>query len=160
MRKHAQDFPDLTGKPRGQSLASLRRRSKDGEVDLTLPTLPGRPDPTPVHLPLLHWDGAEPDLTYFIISHQRQPTEEEQEELQAEGFPWPGEAEANRQQWLAAEALGDEVRAARARQRFDSQLADLGFRKHGDLWPWDPARATELVPGVFIQDERPPASPE
>lgn len=157
LRKSAQDVPDLTGKPRGQSLASLRRRGKNGEVDLALPGLPGHPEATPVRLPLLHWEGADPELTYFIVSHQRRPSEEEHEERKAEGFPWPGDAEANRQQWLAAEALGDSVRAANARQRFDAQLAALGFRKHRDVSPWDPTRAIELLPGVFVQDERPPA---
>jgi hypothetical protein len=111
-----------------------------------------------VRLPLLQWDEADPDRTYFIVSHQQRPTEEEQDGREAEGFPWPGDAEADRQQWLAAEALGDQVRAAQAKQRFDGKLADMGFRKSRDLSAWDPVRATELAPGVFVQDDRQLAS--
>jgi hypothetical protein len=155
LRKRAPEMPDFRGRPRGESLASLRRRSQDGEVDLTLPPLPGQPDQTPVRLPLDQWRDADPNRTYFIVSHQRRPTDEEQEEREAEGFPWPGHAEAYRQQWLSAEALGDEVRAAEARRRFDVVLAELGFRKARDLSPWNPDRATELAPGVYVQDERP-----
>jgi hypothetical protein len=149
------DFPDLTGRPRGESLASLRRRADAGQVDLTRPRFPHDPAPKPAWLPLDPWMDADPERTFFIIAHQRAPTKEEQEERKAEGFPWPGEAEAYRQQWLAADALGDKVRAVQARQRFDAMLAELGFRKARDLSPWNPERATEVRPGVFVQDERP-----
>jgi hypothetical protein len=155
LRKKAPDFPDLTGRPKGESLASLRRRANAGQVDLTPLRFPHDPAPTPVHLPLDQWMDADPERTFFIIAHQRAPTNEEQEERRAEGFPWPGEAEAYRQQWLAAEALGDKVQAAQARKRFDAMLADLGFRKARDLSPWNPERATEIRPGIFVQDERP-----
>jgi hypothetical protein len=33
-------------------------------------------------------------------------------------------------------------------------LAQRGFRKAHDSSPWDPERAHELLPGVFVQDER------
>jgi hypothetical protein len=107
-----------------------------------------------VRIPLDPWIDADPERTRFLIAHHRKPTSEEQR-LPTTDLPWGEDEEAMRQEWLAADAAGDEERAADARRRLFDALAKLGFRKATDLSPWNPERATEIRPGIFVQDERP-----
>jgi len=157
LRAVAGEPPDLTGRPKGQSLASLRQQAEGDEVELVHPLDPsgGVDDVRRVRIPLTQWRDADPDRTYVMITHARRPTHEEQETRKAEVMPWPDAVEALRREWLAAEASGHTERATGARARFDAELHRLGFRRPRDLTPWDPSKAVELQPGVFVQDERP-----
>lgn len=158
LRRLSQDCPDLTGRPKGESLASLRSRAEGDVVELVHPALSDSPaEDRRVRVPLSQWRDADPERTYLFIAHQRRPTADEQDAIKARGMPWPDGVEALRQEWLAKEAAGDNEEAARARQRFDEALRPLGFRKARDISAWNPARAAELRPGVFVQDERPSA---
>lgn len=149
------DLPDLAGKPKGQSLASLQRRAAGDDVELIHPGRAADAETASVRIPLGQWRDADPERTYLIIAHDRAPTGEEQEAMKGKGPPWPNPVEALRKEWLEAEASGHDARSKNARERFDAALAELGFRKARDITPWDPERATELRPGVFVQDERP-----
>ena len=155
------EWPDLTDRPKGQSLASLRQQAEGDEVELVHPSaLSGGADAVRrVRIPLTQWHDADPERTYLIVTHHRRPAAEEQEKRKVEGMPWPDEVETLRQQWLTAEAAGETHRATDARTRFDAELARLGFRKPREMSAWEPSRAVELRPGVFVQDERPPAPP-
>ncbi len=68
---------------------------------------------------------------------------------------FPPELEAIRKEWLAALAADDDDRAAELRRQLDASLKEHGFFKRNALSAWDPDRATEVQPGVFVQDERP-----
>jgi hypothetical protein len=107
-----------------------------------------------VRIPLDAWAEADPKRTRFLIAHYRRPSSEEQD-LRKTDFLWGEEEEAIRQEWLSADAAGDEERAADARRRLFVALDKLGFGKATELSPWDPQRASELRPGIYIQDERP-----
>jgi hypothetical protein len=158
LRELSPEMPDLIGKPRGRSLGSLQREADSGEVEIGVPELPdGRPAVS-VRISLSPWSEADPQRTYLIVTHGRSPTAEEQKDLRAAGLPWPDDVEALRQEWLAALAAELHDQAEELRQRFDAALKQHGFFKHGDRWPWDPERATEIQPGVFVQDERPEAT--
>jgi hypothetical protein len=148
LRKLSSDMPDIAGRPRGESLGSLRRRAERDEVELG--GVHGS-----VRIPLGHWRDADPERTYLIIMHVRRPTADEQEAMKAEWLSWDFEVEMLRQEWLAAEGAGEHGEAAEARRRFEAALTQRGFRKACDSSPWDPERAHELLPGVFVQDERP-----
>jgi hypothetical protein len=153
------ELPDLTGRPKGQSLASLRQQAEGDEVELVHPIVRSGADHDVrrVRIPLTQWRDADPERTYLIVTHLRPPTDEEQDKRKAEGMPWPDEVEALRQEWLAAEAAGQGERATDARARLDAELAGLGFLKPRRISAWEPSRAVELRPGVFVQDERPSA---
>ena len=158
LRELSPNMPNLSGKPRGRSLDSLQREAEDGEVEVGVPALPdGRPAQS-VRISLSRWSDADPERTYLIVTHGRRSTAEEQEVLRAKGFPWPEEVEALRQEWLSALAAELPDRAAELRQQLDAAFKEHGFFKLGDRWPWDPERATEIQPDVFVQDERPEAS--
>jgi hypothetical protein len=154
LRELSPAMPDLSGKPRGRSLASLQREAKDGEVELGVPGLPDGSAVESVRLSLSRWSDADPERTYLIITHGRRPTAEEQEVRRAEGFRWPEDVEALRQEWLAALAAESVDRAAELRQQLDTAFKEHGFFKFGERSPWNPERATEIHPGVFVQDER------
>ncbi len=154
LRELAPDIPDLSGKPRGQSLASLRRRADSDDVEIGVPDLLSGREARSVRLSLDHWSGADPERTYLIIAHERSPTEEERESARAKGIPWPPEVEAVRQEWLAALAAEDAERSAALRERLDAVFEEHGFWP-GHRSPWNHERATEIQPGVFVQDERP-----
>ena len=158
LREFSPDMPDLSGKPKGQSLASLQRRADCGEVELGLPALPDGGQGESVRVSLSRWSDADPERTYLIVSHERRPTGEEQEAIRAQGFPWPPEVEAIRQDWLAALAAEKPDRAAELRRRLDASLKDHGFSKPGELSAWNADKATEIQPRVFVQDERPEAT--
>jgi hypothetical protein len=79
--------------------------------------------------------------------------------MKGKGPPWPSPVEALRKEWLEAEASGHDARSKNARERFDAALAELGFRKARDITPWDPERATELRPGVFVKTSAHAAAP-
>jgi len=154
LRELSADMPDLTGKPRGRSLASLQREAESGTVELGVPELPDGTPAQSVRVSLSRWSDDDPERTYLIVTHGRKPTAEEQEALRAKGFPWPDEVEALRQEWLAALAAELPAKAAERRRQLDTAFKEHGFFKFGERWPWDPERATEIQPGVFVQDER------
>ncbi len=139
LRKLSADTPELAGRPKGQSLESLRRRADGDEVELVHPALPDGASTASVRIPLTQWRDADPERTYLIIAHGRRPTADEQEARKAKGFPWPDEVEALRQEWLAAERAEEGERSVEARRRFDVALAERGFSKARDISPWDPA---------------------
>jgi hypothetical protein len=147
LRRLSSDMPDITGRPRGESLGSLRRRAERDEVELG--GVSGS-----VRIPLGHWRDDDPERTYLIIMHVRRPTADEQEAMKAEWPPWDFEVDKLQQAWLAAEGAGEHGTAAEARRRFEAALAQRGFRNARYSSPWDPERAHELLPGVFVQDER------
>jgi hypothetical protein len=158
LRELSPDMPDLNGKPRGRSLAALRREAEDDEVELGWPELPDGSPAHSVRISLSRWRDADPESTYLIVTHGRRPTDEEQEVLRAKGFPWPEAVETLRQEWLAAIAAQLTDRATELRQQLDAAFKEQGFFKFGDRSPWDPERATELQPGGVVQDDRPEAT--
>ena len=61
------------------------------------------------------WGGSDPERTYVIVSHHRRPTAEaaaEEKARRGDTSPFPPEAEALRQKWLAALEADDRERAA------------------------------------------------
>jgi hypothetical protein len=146
------DAADLTGRPKGYSLASLRKQAVDGAVEWAF----GRsdePEEDRVRLSLAPWHGADPERTYLIVAHRRAATVEERALSRVQ--PWPPAIEALRQEWLSALAAEDAERAGELKGRLDAAFREQGFLKPRETSPWDPARAVEAQPGVFVQDERP-----
>src|SRR3954469_3025702 len=65
VRRVAPDRPDLTGRPKGSSLASLRQRAEDDQVEWVFPGALQAADDTRVRISLTPWEGADPDRTYL-----------------------------------------------------------------------------------------------
>ena len=145
---------DLAGQPKGQRLASFLVSEGSDEVELVRPAL-DRMDERTMRFSIPEAAKDDPERTYLIVQHQRRPSDAEQEELKHRGFPWPDEVEALRQRWLAAIADKDDERAAQLRRELDAAFEKRGFRKPTDFSPWNPDRAVEVQPGVWLQDERP-----
>jgi hypothetical protein len=153
LRGGAPDAPDLGGKPKGQSLASLQQRAEESEFVWAFPS-GGAHEESRVRLSLEPWRDADPKRTYLIVSHQHAPIREQQAAGKAEPSPWPAEVETVRQDWLAALAADEPEKATALRHELDAELKKHGFRKPGETSAWNPDRAIEIQPGVFLQDER------
>jgi hypothetical protein len=127
----------IAGTPKGRSLAAWRRETP--------------PEP-PFRVSLDHWRDADPDKTYLIVSATRGPTpEEEQREGLAERLP--PEIEDLRQAWVAALQSGDDDEPM-LREQLDAELEAIGHFRRGTISAFDPRKAVEISPGVFVQDER------
>jgi hypothetical protein len=150
LRQLSADLPDLEGKPKGQPLASLREEADGETVQLHFPG-----SEKSVRLSLTPFRDADPHRTYVIIEHRYSPTEAEQGALKVQGPPWRREAETMRQAWHAATVAGDDDRAAKLWEAFDTELRKHGFRTATEASPWNPRNAAEVQPGIFLQDERP-----
>lgn len=152
-RGQSSRVPDLAGKPKGQSVVSLRRSAHDESVELDLLVLPEGVETEVVRVPSNHFRGSDPERTYVIVSRERAATTEEREASAARGLPWPPEVEAIRQAWLAALATDDPVLVAETRKQLDAAFEEHGMIASPPLG--DAGRAVEVQPGVFLQDERP-----
>jgi hypothetical protein len=146
--------PDLAGRPKGQLLASFLVSEGSDEVELVRPASEGTEERT-MRFSIPRGAGANPERTYLIVQHQRRPNDAEQQELKQKGFPWPETVETLRQEWLAALADKDDQRAGELRRELDAAFKEHGFRKPTDTSPWNPDRAVQVQPGVWLQDERP-----
>jgi hypothetical protein len=156
------DGRELRG-PKGISLAKLRARSGSDEIELDVlpPSIRAdRPaDATSegvrkVKISTADWGGSDPQRTYVIVSHRYRPTAEEAADEKArrgEASPFPSDAEALRQKWLAALEAGDQERAAELNARFEERLGKQGWLK-----PYaHPNQGVEIQPSVYLLDMRP-----
>ena len=155
LQKLSPEVPDLRGRPKGQSLGSLRARADGDEVELLHPAVDGLGEGAPIRIPLTQWRDADPERTYLIVAHIRRPTPDEQDAINRRRPRWPEWVESLRREWLAADTADGKEQAAQARQRLEEALTELGYRKAADLSPFSPEKAVELRPAVFVQDERP-----
>jgi hypothetical protein len=155
LRAVAPDGPDLTGKPRGESLASLRRRAVGDVVEWVFP--PPRyalgASGTRVRVSLSPWQDADAERTYLVVQHRHTPTEEERRAVDRDGSGLPAELEDARRALRTALAVGNAEAAHDARQRWH----ELGKSRVVSRPPWNADRAVELQPGVYVLDERPAA---
>ena len=158
----------MAGRPKGNSLASLRERHGGDEVELHAGLLP---DERPADMPaerwallssrpghtarfsLAPWRDADPRTTRFIISHCWQPKDDELAVNSGLGDQPPELVEA-RKQWLAAIRAGDPS-AGELRKQVDALMEEAGIHNFAGSGTWNEKRASELAPGVFVLDERP-----
>ena len=148
------------GTPKGTTLAQLRREAGGDELERRMGGVPddhwpkdGAPEPIwgpeiVVRISLAPWRDADPERTRFIISQTWRPTPEQQKAMSQ----LPREGDELRRAWRAALAEGDEESADALREQMEEELGAVPFSK---LSAWDPQRAVEVAPDVFVQDERP-----
>ena len=101
-----------------------------------------------VRISLAPWRDADPEKTRFIISQTWRPTPEQQKAMSQ----LPRGGDELRHAWRAALAEGDEESADALREQMEEELGSVPF---SELSAWDPQRAVEVAPDVFVQDERP-----
>ena len=157
VRALAPDMPDLSGRPRGNSLAGYIRRGDSEEIELPFPGLDDGVETETLRVSLRHFGGSDPERTFLIVTQEQAPTEEESKEIKARGLPWPDEVETLRQEWLAALAANEHERAAELSEQLDAAFEEHGFSKPTRT-PLLTVEAVEIQPGVFLQDERPGGS--
>ena len=132
----------MAGRPKGQSLAQLRRQLGGDEGVIF----------EGIRFSLAPWKGADPQRTRLIISHTRDPTGEEVEKAWR-AAPLPPEVDDLRRDWIEAKETGDEAEPM-LREQLDEELEALGRFRLGKVSAFDGRNAVELMPGVFVQDER------
>jgi hypothetical protein len=148
------------GLPKGRSLAAMRREFGgdegvifDGPAHAAVQAeLLGRPvPPAPVmRLSLAHWRDADAQQTYLIVHYMRTPLPEEQSSHK----PMPPELDQLRRDWVAALQAGDESEPM-LRAQYEEESEAAGWFKYSRFNAFDERKASELSPGVFVQDERP-----
>jgi hypothetical protein len=151
----APEFADrlsIAGTPKGRRLAALRSEF-GAEEGVIFDGGPMTQMAEPLRLSLARWRGADPEKTYLIISHVLGPSLEERARSQlSDGLPV--EAEDLRRDWVAALEAGDESEPM-LREQLDAELESLGHLRHSDVLVFDPRKAVEVSPAIFVQDERP-----
>ncbi len=148
LRQLDPNIPVTAGRPKGQTLASLREKAEGGRI--VWGPFGERMSRVEVFLSL--WEDADSERTRFIVAHQRGTPLEERD---APNSLLPPAVEEARQMLRAAIKVGNEEQIAKSREQLTTLFREHGGRKATDLSPWDPERAVEIQPGVFVQDERP-----
>ncbi|HEX4519937.1 MAG TPA: hypothetical protein VH063_10190 [Gaiellaceae bacterium] len=143
--------PVTAGAPRGASLLRLERDypvdRQDGDPDAPEERFGARAHHG-VRIAIEHFHAADPETTFLIVSHMTRPTS-------LTPTPLSPEVERIREELVAATEAGEEDSAEGLRARLRAELTTSGFRPRSELFAADENRATEVAPGVFVQDERP-----
>jgi hypothetical protein len=138
------------GTPKGEPLREVDLSFRDFASKWSDGEGGSRPPRAHIGAALAHWRDADPDETYLIVEPGRGPGPDSPSLAEL----IPPEVEELRQDWVAALERGDDDAPA-LREQLDEEFATLGIRKVADFDAFSPSRATEIIPGVWVQDDRP-----